>query len=139
MDENVPVLSKPGRRKRDALFHFHSCGVRVVQLTTTHVCWFSPGSAKPCHPCFKLAVLGTFSEVFFFLHRYRLQWKLAHLSFICYYQDLSLSLFPPLHLLIFIFTFFFFLHVWLFVSGLSLTPWPFYLTDLQYILFFMAG
>ena len=30
------------------------------------MCWFSPGSAKPCHPCFKLAVLGTFSEVFFF-------------------------------------------------------------------------
>ena len=51
------------------------------------------------------------------LHRCRLRWKLAHLSFICYYQDLSLSPFPPLYLLIFIFNFFFF-------SCLALCLWP---------------
>lgn len=46
--------------KRDAVFHLHSCGVRVVLLTATHVCRFSPGSAKPActHPALEGDVLS---------------------------------------------------------------------------------
>ena len=46
--------------KRDAVFHLHSCGVQVVQLTATHVYRFSPGSAKPActHPALEDNVLS---------------------------------------------------------------------------------
>ena len=46
--------------KRDAVFHLHSCRVRVVLLTATHVCRFSPGSAKPActHPALEGNVLS---------------------------------------------------------------------------------